>query len=116
MDAMKTRLAEVLAAYGADPARWPAAERDRLLVLVASDPALLAEALEIDRVLARAPLPKIPAGAVMRLMERAGRERPSPNVVPFDRARPRQQPSICRLLRLRHLPRHHEFRQFDRQR
>src|SRR5204862_55833 len=29
MDALKTRLAEVLAAYGADPARWPAAERDR---------------------------------------------------------------------------------------
>ena len=28
MDALKTRLAEVLAAYGADPARWPAPPRN----------------------------------------------------------------------------------------
>jgi hypothetical protein len=94
MDALKTRLAEVLAAYGADPDRWPAAERDRLLALVESEPGLVAEALEIDRVLARAASPKTPAGAAARLMARAGQERPLPNVVPFDRARPRQQPSI----------------------
>ena len=94
MDAMKTRLAEVLAAYGADPARWPAAERDRLMALVQSEPGLLAEALEIDRVLARSPLPKIPAGAAARLMQRAGQERPAANVIPLDRARPKRQPSI----------------------
>jgi hypothetical protein len=94
MDALKTRLAEVLAAYGADPARWPAAERDRLLALVEKEPGLVADAIEIDRVLARAASPKVPAGAAARLMARAGQKRPSPSVVPFDRVRPRQQPSI----------------------
>jgi hypothetical protein len=95
MDAVKTRLAEVLAAYGADPARWPAAERDRLLALVESEPGLLAEAREIDRVLARAvPSPKIPAGAAGRLLERAGQETSRTNVVPLDQARPKRQPSI----------------------
>lgn len=95
MDAVKTRLAEVLAAYGADPARWPAVERDRLLALVESESGLLGEAQEIDRVLARAASsPKIPAGAAARLLERAGQDRPRPNVVPLDRARPGQQPSI----------------------
>jgi len=66
MDALKTRLAEVLAAYGADPARWPAAERARLEALVRSDPQLLVEAREIDRVLARAAQPAVPAGAAAR--------------------------------------------------
>ena len=94
MDAVKTRLAEVLAAYGADPARWPAAERDRLQALVQRQPELLAEALEIDRVLARATRPQIPAGATARLMEQAGRRKPAPNVIPLDRARPKARPSI----------------------
>ena len=94
MDALKTRLAEVLAAYGADPARWPAAERDRLMALVESEPGLLVEAAEIDRVLARATLPEIPAGAAARLVERAGEVRPYSNVVPLGRVRPKMQPSI----------------------
>ena len=94
MDAMRTRLAQVLAAYGADPARWPAAERDALMALVESEPGLLAEAAEIDRVLARATFPEIPAGAAARLVERAGEARPYPNVVPLGRARPKMQPSI----------------------
>lgn len=95
MDGLKTRLAEVLAAYGADPARWPAAERAGLEALVRKEPGLLAEAREIDRVLARAPVPQIPAGAAARLLARVGESRPAPNVVPFDRpARPAQKPSI----------------------
>jgi hypothetical protein len=94
MDAVKTRLAEVLAAYGADPARWPAAEREGLLALVQGEPELLAEALEVDRVLARASPPKIPADAAARLLERAGEARPAANVVPLGRARPKAQPSI----------------------
>jgi len=87
MDALKTRLAEVLAAYGADPARWPAAERARLEALVRSDPQLLVEAREIDLVLARAAQPAVPAGAAARLLARASETRPQPNVVPFDRTR-----------------------------
>lgn len=94
MDAMKTRLAEVLAAYGADPARWPAAERDRLKALVESEPGLLAEALEVDRVLARARAPQVPAGAAARLLERAGQQGPQSNVIPFDRSRSKPRPSI----------------------
>ncbi len=88
MDAMRTRLREVLAAYGADPARWPAAERDRLMALVESEPELLAEAREIDLVLARAKQPQVPASAAARLLARAGQEKkPQGTVIPFDRAR-----------------------------
>lgn len=86
MDAMRTRLREVLAAYGADPARWPAAERDRLTALVESEPELLAEAREIDKVLARAKAPPVPAGAAARLLARARQEMPHGTVVSFDRA------------------------------
>jgi hypothetical protein len=95
MDAMRTRLREVLAAYGADPARWPAAERDRLMALVESEPELLAEAREIDLVLARAKQPQVPASAAARLLARAGQEKkPQGTVVPFDRAGVRARPSI----------------------
>ena len=95
MDAMRTRLAEVLAAYGADPARWPASERDRLLAHVEGAPelgALLAEAREIDQVLARVKAPAVPAGAAARLLARAGEHRPQTTVIPFDRAGARPQP------------------------
>ncbi|MGE3874040.1 MAG: hypothetical protein AB7F74_13885 [Parvibaculaceae bacterium] len=94
---MRTRLAEILAAYGADPARWPAAERDRLMAYVENSPeapALLGEAHEIDRVLARAGAPEVPAGAAARLLARAGQKKPEAAVIPFDRARARPRPSI----------------------
>jgi hypothetical protein len=97
MNAMRTRLAEVLAAYGADPAHWPASERDGLLALVESTPdvqALLAEAREIDQVLARARVPQVPEGAAARLVARAGQQGARPPVIPFDRARPTPRPSI----------------------
>src|SRR5262245_29247152 len=97
MDAMRTRLAEVLAAYGADPARWPAAERERLMAHIDSAPdlqALLAEALEIDQVLSRAEAPAVPAGAVARLLARAQQQKPSATVIALDRARARPSPSI----------------------
>jgi hypothetical protein len=87
MNAMRTRLREVLAAYGADPARWPAPERDRLRALVESEPELVAEAHEIDQVLARAKAPKVPAGGASRLLARAGQEKSPATVIPFDRAR-----------------------------
>jgi hypothetical protein len=97
MDAMRTRLAEVLAAYGADPARWPASERGGLLALVEGAPelqALLAEAREIDKVLASARVPRVPAGAAARLLAQAGRQGSWTTVVPFDQARARPRPSI----------------------
>lgn len=57
-----TRAAEIIAAYGADPARWPDAERATALDAVAASPALtaaLAAARTLDAELAawaRAPL------------------------------------------------------------
>ena len=97
MDAMRTRLAEVLAAYGADPARWPAAERDRLMAHMDNAPdlqALLSEAREIDQVLGRAGTTEVPAGAATRLLARAGQQNPSTTVIPLDRARARPGPSV----------------------
>jgi hypothetical protein len=97
MDAMRTRLAEVLAAYGADPARWPAAERDRLMALIESSPhlqALLADARQIDQVLSAAKTSAVPAGAAARLLARARQQKPSATVIRLDRARARPSPSI----------------------
>src|SRR5262249_23155819 len=97
MDAMRTRLAEVLAAYGADPARWPAAERDGLIAHVENTPhlpGLLAGAREIDQILASARAPSVPAGAAARLLAQAGQRKPEATVIPFDRARARPRPSI----------------------
>lgn len=51
-----TRLADILDAYGADPARWPAAERKAALALLATEPDLArhqAEAATLDAALAR---------------------------------------------------------------
>ncbi|MFZ5678006.1 MAG: hypothetical protein ACOZAM_33990 [Pseudomonadota bacterium] len=95
MDAMRTRLAEVLAAYGADPARWPASERVRLQPLLDKEPGLLAEAAEIDRVLARAVPPAPSASGKAQLLARIAQEKQKVNVVPFERARAaRSRPSI----------------------
>jgi hypothetical protein len=97
MNAMSTRLAEVLAAYGADPARWPASERNGLVALVESTPELqarLAEAREIDQVLAGAGAAEVPAGAAARLLARAGQQRPSATVIPLGRERAKPGPSI----------------------
>jgi hypothetical protein len=94
MDAMRTRLAEVLAAYGADPARWPSSERDQLQPLLDKEPGLLAEASEIDRVLAKAipPAPSVQGKA--QLLARIAREKQTVNVVPLERVRTRPRPSI----------------------
>lgn len=95
MDATRTRLAEVLAAYGADPTRWPVSERSGLEALLASEPGLLAEAAEIDRVLARAPVPAAPAGAKALLLARVAREKQAVNVISLERApRAKPRPSI----------------------
>jgi len=92
MDAKRTRLREVLAAYGADPARWPVAERRGLELLAQSEPELLAEAREVDRLLATARAPQVPAGAAARLLAKAGQQKPEPTVVPFERGRAKARP------------------------
>lgn len=50
----RRRLQQVIDAYGADPARWPAAERDVLEPLLDKDSAALREAGALDRLLALA--------------------------------------------------------------
>jgi hypothetical protein len=65
------RLTQVLNAYGADPARWPGEEREALLREARSGDveAELRDAGEIDAVLNAAPLLKMPAGALERMMD-----------------------------------------------
>ena len=45
----ETRAAEIIAAYGGDAARWPADERDAVLRLLATVPALAGSARSHDR-------------------------------------------------------------------
>jgi hypothetical protein len=88
------RLAAVLAAYGADPLRWPEADRKLASLLAAGDPAVsaaLEEARATDSALARASRPAPPAGAADRLI--AGAAGDPGKVVPIARhTRERPQP------------------------
>src|SRR5437868_11350532 len=94
MDAMRTRLADVLAAYGADPARWPVSEREGLEATLRSEPELLAQAVEIDRVLAKAVPPAAPADAKARLLARVAETPQQVNVVPLVPARSKPRSSV----------------------
>jgi hypothetical protein len=67
---IKKRLAEVLASYGADPGRWPAADRDLLAPHLDEAAVQLAEARDIDRLLNLAVAPPALAGFEARLMAR----------------------------------------------
>lgn len=62
------RFTVIVDAYGADPRRWPAAERDAAQAFAAADAqaaALLAEALALDAGLDALPIPE-PASAALR--------------------------------------------------
>ncbi len=77
----RARLAELAEAFGADPARWPPGDRG---LAALADPADLADAREIDAVLAHARMPSIDPAARMAAMSRimtaapGGRASPSP--------------------------------------
>lgn len=75
----RTRLEKLLAAYGADPARWPPADRQAAGYL-ASDASLgtsLEEARRVDRMLDRLPQPQPASDALYaRLMAGADRAQP----------------------------------------
>ena len=72
------RAAEILASYGANPARWPTWERGACAALIAADPALQAEqarAAVLDDALAawaRAPVATGRDDAIGRALARAG--------------------------------------------
>ena len=74
---MKTeRLAEILAAYGGDPLRWPEAERLAAQGLAARDPraaAMVAEAEALDALFDLAPVDAPSAGLTARVLDRRPR-------------------------------------------
>lgn len=88
--AARDRLQAMLAAYGADPSRWPEADRHLASWPAVSDPDLspsLEDAVRLDAVLARASRPVAPAMATERLIH-AANERPGKVVSFAPAARP----------------------------
>lgn len=84
-------LKTVLDTYGADPGRWPDAERVALAGALEEHSELIAErqaAAEIDQVLAAASRPAVPPGAHTRLAELA---RNTPQQAPVVVSVPQQQ-------------------------
>lgn len=91
------RLEVLLDAYGADPARWPAAERAAALALLAADPAAqawLEQARRLDRALDALPPAPAPAGNLAACIRAAAQQRdagpaaPKPIPVPANSNRP----------------------------
>jgi len=85
----RARLQAVLDTYGADPSRWPEADRSELAGLLAEDAGLsenLGEARALDRVLDHASVPHARDGAVADILAAAMAD-DDRNVVPFDTAR-----------------------------
>lgn len=75
----KKRLRQVVAAYGADPRRWPADERENLAIAATGeiDSDWMAQARDLDRVLDRGhgkhTPPKLDAGLAGAILARAAR-------------------------------------------
>jgi hypothetical protein len=82
------RLFQVLEAYGADPARWPEAERENLCRLLAlGDPAIaqaVKAARELDSILAAAPAPALDVGASRDRFLTGMREKVLQSSLPLD--------------------------------
>lgn len=88
-DGKQDRLEQLIASYGADPARWPVAERGKPTAIAGIE-----DARAIDRILDFASEPVMPDGATSRLLQRL-EERPAAEVVPF-RPRNAQRPGFIR--------------------
>lgn len=68
------RVMTLLDAYGADPVRWPEAERNAAMALINADPALAArrdEAAALDGLLMQAETPRPSADLARRILESA---------------------------------------------
>lgn len=79
------RLEVLLDAYGADPARWPAAERAAALALLATDPAArawLEQARRLDRALDALPPAPAPAGDLAARIRAAAQQHDAAPAVP----------------------------------
>lgn len=66
----RDRIRELIAAYGADPARWPEAESVAAGALAPNDPELIA-ARQLDSLLARFEAPPVDPALVERIVARA---------------------------------------------
>lgn len=85
----RARLEAVLDAYGADPARWPEADRSELAPLLVGDADLsekTGEARALDRVLDHASAPRARDGAVADILAAAMAD-DDRTVIPLDAAR-----------------------------
>lgn len=80
-----TRFEQLLAAYGANPSRWPHDERDAAQHLLATSSAARAtheEASRLDSVLARAGAVSVPQDLAARILAQASAHGPSPGAAP----------------------------------
>ena len=85
------RLDQLLESYGADPVRWPTADR---AAFSGRETPSLAKAREVDNVLGLASTPQLPEGAIARLMGQI-HETSSSDVLLF-RPKPRRSNGILR--------------------
>lgn len=95
----KKRLTAIFEAYGANSARWPAAERAAGLALMAARPDLAAEARKaaaLDSMLAKLPAGTVDNALRTRILETA----PPPQMRSSRKARSRAMPGFGGLIRL----------------
>lgn len=82
----RSRLNAILESYGADPARWPEAEREAALRSIEADPEMkraLGAARVLDAMLAKVPAGEVTHGLLTRIYETA----PRPVGKPLSKAR-----------------------------
>ena len=79
----KKRLEAVLASYGADPGRWPVADRAALAAHLPEAGSLVAEARQIDAWLDLATVPAMALDFQTRLLVRARNGSAPANVIPL---------------------------------
>jgi len=97
----KKRLSAILEAYGADPARWPAAERAAASALADSEPSLATErsaAAVLDRLLAKAPAGMVDDTLRARVLETA--PAPKMRALPRGGRRVRSVPGFGEIIRI----------------
>jgi hypothetical protein len=91
---MKRRLQLLLEAYGADTARWPAADRKTFEGLSGDLVMLWDEARQTDVLLGLASPPPVPEGSEARLLARIAADRGTSTVVQFAPPPQKSRPSI----------------------
>lgn len=93
----KKRLSEILEAYGADPARWPVAERPAALASMAEQPMTERDAAAaLDLMLAKVPQGIVTDALRTRILETA----PPPQVAGLRKARGGAMPRLGGFIRL----------------